>query len=82
MKTPTVFALLVSAAVSQAAQPPNVVLVSLDQACADRMHIYGNPRATSPNLDRMPGSRKTTGEDGSAIISAHTDPHCRDISVR
>jgi hypothetical protein len=47
MKTPTVFALLVSATVSQAAQPPNVVLVSLDQLCADRMHIYGN----------MPGSR-------------------------
>ena len=40
-----------------AAQPaprrPNVVLVALDQMQADRLHCYGNPRPTSPNLDRM-----------------------------
>lgn len=33
--------------------PRNVILISLDQCQADRLHVYGNPRATSPNLDRM-----------------------------
>ena len=32
---------------------PNIILVSLDQCQADQLHAYGNPRATSPNLDRM-----------------------------
>ena len=35
------------------AERPNIILVSLDQLGAGRMHSYGNPRATSPNLDRM-----------------------------
>lgn len=32
---------------------PNIILISLDQCQADRLHSYGNPRETSPNLDRM-----------------------------
>jgi arylsulfatase len=36
-----------------AATHPNVILISLDQCQADRLHVYGNPRPTSPNLDRM-----------------------------
>jgi len=32
---------------------PNIILVSLDQCQADRLHSYGNARETSPNLDRM-----------------------------
>lgn len=31
----------------------NVILVSLDQLQADRLHCYGNSRATSPNIDRL-----------------------------
>lgn len=31
----------------------NIILVSMDQCQADQLHAYGNPRATSPNLDRM-----------------------------
>src|SRR5581483_11617628 len=37
-----------------AAQPKfNIILVSLDQCQADQLHAWGNPRETSPNLDRM-----------------------------
>ena len=32
---------------------PNVILISLDQLRADRLHCLGNPRLTSPNLDRL-----------------------------
>jgi arylsulfatase A-like enzyme len=32
---------------------PNIILISLDQLDAGRLHTYGNPRATSPNLDRL-----------------------------
>ncbi|MCL4401919.1 MAG: sulfatase, partial [Acidobacteria bacterium] len=38
---------------AQGGRKPNVILISLDQLHADRLHCYGNPRATSPNLDRM-----------------------------
>src|ERR1035437_7726300 len=31
----------------------NVILISLDQLRADRVHCLGNPRLTSPNLDRL-----------------------------
>ena len=44
---------LSSAGVAQTGRKPNVILVSLDQCQADRLHVYGNPRPTSPNLDRM-----------------------------
>jgi len=33
--------------------PPNVVLVVLDTLRADRLHCYGNPRKTSPVIDRL-----------------------------
>jgi arylsulfatase len=38
-----------------AQQPPklNVILISLDQLRADQVHCLGNPRLTSPNLDRL-----------------------------
>lgn len=39
--------------VSAARRKPNVILISLDQLHAGRLHGYGNPRATSPNLDRL-----------------------------
>ena len=49
---------IAAAAVSfgQSPQPqshPNVILISLDQCRADQLHSYGNPRSTSPNLDRI-----------------------------
>lgn len=31
----------------------NVILISLDQLRADRLHCLGNSRLTSPNLDRL-----------------------------
>jgi arylsulfatase len=31
----------------------NVILLVLDQLQADRLHCYGNPRPTSPNIDRL-----------------------------
>lgn len=31
----------------------NVVVLVLDQLRADQLHCYGNPRLTSPNIDRM-----------------------------
>lgn len=41
------------AATAQTPRKPNVILISLDQCRAGRLHVYGNPRETSPNLDRM-----------------------------
>ena len=39
----------------RAASPdkPNVILVVLDQLDANHLHCYGNPRPTSPNIDRL-----------------------------
>lgn len=31
----------------------NVILISMDQCRADELHVYGNSRQTSPNLDRI-----------------------------
>jgi arylsulfatase A-like enzyme len=31
---------------------PNIVLISIDTLRADRLSLYGNPRPTSPNIDR------------------------------
>ena len=31
----------------------NVILLVLDQLQADRLHCYGNPRETSPTIDRL-----------------------------
>jgi len=44
---------LFGAANAQTGRKPNVILIALDQCRAGRLHAYGNPRATSPNLDRM-----------------------------
>jgi arylsulfatase A-like enzyme len=32
---------------------PNVVVLVLDQLRADELHCYGNPRLTSPNIDKL-----------------------------
>lgn len=32
---------------------PNVVVLVLDQLRADELHAYGNPRLTSPNIDKL-----------------------------
>ncbi len=37
----------------QARPPMNVILISLDQLRADQVHCLGNPRLTTPNLDRL-----------------------------
>lgn len=45
-----------SAAMAQASsqsQKPDVVFIMLDQLRADQLHCYGNPRDTSPNIDRL-----------------------------
>ena len=47
---------LVVAATALWADPPkkvNVLFIVLDQLQADRLHSYGNPRETSPNIDRL-----------------------------
>jgi arylsulfatase A-like enzyme len=47
---------LVVAATGLWADPPkrvNVLFIVLDQLQADRLHSYGNPRETSPNIDRL-----------------------------
>jgi arylsulfatase A-like enzyme len=33
--------------------PPNILLVSLDTVRADALGVYGNPRPTTPTLDRL-----------------------------
>src|SRR5581483_7468020 len=45
--------LLFSPAMAARDGHPNVILISLDQCRADELHLYGNSRETSPNLDRM-----------------------------
>lgn len=32
---------------------PNIIIVTCDTLRADRLHLYGNPRETSPNLDAL-----------------------------
>ena len=47
---------LVVAATGLWAEPPkkvNVIFFALDQLQANRLHSYGNPRETSPNIDRL-----------------------------
>jgi arylsulfatase A-like enzyme len=41
------------AAPPQDQQGPNVILIVSDQLQADRIHAYGNPRLTTPNIDRL-----------------------------
>ena len=35
------------------AEPPNIVLISVDTLRADRLHCYGYERETSPSIDRL-----------------------------
>ena len=41
------------AAVPQNPEGPNVILIVSDQLRADQIHAYGNPRLTTPNIDRL-----------------------------
>jgi arylsulfatase A-like enzyme len=43
--------------------PPNVVFVSLDTLRADRLSLYGNPRPTSPQIDRWARARGVVFEN-------------------
>ncbi len=54
MRPYTVLACLILRAASIPVQThPNIILISLDQCRADRLHSGGNRRETSPNLDRL-----------------------------
>jgi arylsulfatase A-like enzyme len=66
--------------------PPNVILIALDQLHAERLHCYGNPRPTSPNLDRLAAEGTlltefyasapwTTPSYGSIMTSQHPSRH-------
>ena len=44
---------VLAASASRPAGPPNVVYLLVDTLRADRLGAYGNPRATSPSLDRL-----------------------------
>jgi choline-sulfatase len=46
-------ALLVSAGVTQAAEKPNIVLVTLDTVRADRMGFLGSTRGLTPQMDAL-----------------------------
>ncbi len=46
-------AALVVAALALAAEPPNILFVSVDTLRADRLGCYGCPLNTSPNIDRL-----------------------------
>ena len=39
--------------VAGADRPPNIVVILADQLQANRLHTYGNPRPTSPNIDAL-----------------------------
>ncbi len=57
MRFPILFILVatvLSGCVSPAPSgPPNVLLVSLDTVRADHLSVYGYPRSTTPNLERL-----------------------------
>jgi len=42
-----------SASAPPAGPPPSVLWISVDTLRADRLSCYGNPRPTSPNIDRL-----------------------------
>jgi arylsulfatase A-like enzyme len=61
-----------SARVSGASQPWNVVLITVDALRADRMSLYGNPRATTPQIDAF--AREAAVFENFFAVSAHTSP--------
>jgi arylsulfatase len=44
---------LLGLTVTAADRPPNIVVILADQMQANRLHTYGNPRPTSPNIDAL-----------------------------
>jgi arylsulfatase A-like enzyme len=46
------FILSAASLIGQSAKP-NIVVFVLDQLRADELHCYGNPRLTSPNIDKL-----------------------------
>lgn len=47
--------LLSAASLHGQVSKPNIVVFVLDQLRADELHCYGNPRLTSPNIDKLAG---------------------------
>jgi hypothetical protein len=41
------------AAPQEEQEGPNVIVIIADQLQADRIHAYGNPRSTTPNIDKL-----------------------------
>ncbi|MEO6707977.1 MAG: sulfatase [Planctomycetota bacterium] len=76
---------------SREAARANVLLISIDTLRADHLGVYGYPRATSPNLDRLGREglvfenastprAKTTPAIASLFSSAYPHEHCvRDL---
>ena len=59
---------ITSAATRADAEPPSVVVVSVDTLRADRLSLYGNSRPTSPLLDRWAAANAVVFEQ--AIVQA------------
>ena len=53
VKTCVLVVALVAAGAAAGRPRTNIILLVCDQMRADRLHVYGNARATSPNIDRM-----------------------------
>jgi len=51
--TPAATLLFLIAGCGRGVDRPNVLLVSIDSLRADRLGAYGNPRGTSPEIDRL-----------------------------
>ncbi len=71
------------------AEPPNIVLVTVDTLRADRLGCYGYPRATTPAADRLAreGTKFTQAivqipETLPSIVSMMTSAHPIDHGVR
>ncbi|HET6462410.1 MAG TPA: sulfatase-like hydrolase/transferase, partial [Candidatus Krumholzibacteria bacterium] len=47
------FAVVAAMSCSREKKPPNIVLITVDTMRPDRLHYGGNPRNTSPCLDRL-----------------------------
>lgn len=54
---------------------PNVVLISIDTLRADRLSLYGNPRATSPQLEALAARGAVVFEQTIAAASSTLPAH-------
>ncbi len=53
-------------------RPPNVVLIVVDTLRADRLSVYGYPRPTTPNLERL--ADESVVFDDALTVMSHTLP--------